>query len=208
MLADSTQCTTETRNNIYLLNDNNILYQFTPTTLNLTRIGSINCSTSASIFTIALQRNGLIWVLLTDGRLYTYNIKSAQCTATAFLQNQTDIRSFTMAFVNNDHDNDETLYYISKLNDGRNVLGRINMTTLTMSIVSNYNTGSSPDLAGTNDGRLFGLFYDTSYIIKQINKTNGQFLSQYRLGQSKCWQFMGFNIASSVQFEIFSFCTL
>jgi hypothetical protein len=88
-----------------------------------------------------------------------------------------------MAFVNNDHDNGETLY-ISKLNDGGNVLGKINMTTLTMSIVGSYSNGASPDLAGTNDGRLFGLFYDTSYIIKQINKTNGQFLSQYRLGQS------------------------
>ena len=173
-------CTTETTNNIYLISQDGFLYQFTPATIKFTFIGPINCSSTSTSYFIALQRNGILWVLVDDGGLYTYNIQTAQCTITAFVRNQTDLFQFTMAFVKNDNDAGEVLY-ISKDNGNGGVLATIDLNSLNVSKVGNYNDGSFADLGGTNDGKLFGFFADSSYIIKQINKTNAQILSQYPL---------------------------
>ena len=173
-------CTTETTNNIYLISPDGFLYQFTPATIKFTLVGPLNCPSNSTSYSISLQRNGILWVLVDDGRLYTYNIQTAQCTITAFVRNQTDIFQFTMSFVKNDNDAGEVLY-ISKNNDNGGVLATIDLNSLNVSKVGNYNDGSFADIGGTNDGKLFGLFADSLFIIKQINKTNAQILSQYPL---------------------------
>ena len=116
-----------------------------------------------------------------DTKLYTYNIQKKICTNTSFTRNQTSIRFFTMAFVSNDNDTGETLY-MGQINDGGYTLGKTNISSLTTSVVGNYTNVTSPDLTGTNDGRLFGFSYDTSVSFVQLNKTNAQSIVKYPTG--------------------------
>jgi hypothetical protein len=176
-------CTTEARNNIYLIDLNSTLYQCTPANLNLTAVGSIKCS-SSGLYAIALQRTGIIWAIFEDGSLYNYIIGSQQCISTQYATNQSGIAYFTMAFVKSTTDDNENLY-ISKQNDPPNVLGTIDLTTLSLSIVGNYSSLQTyADLTGTNDGRLFGVFQTDNFTIAQINATNADIIAQYPLNIS------------------------
>ena len=139
-------------------------------------IGTINCSTSASIASIAVQRSGLFWVLTRDAKLYAYNSSTALCTETVFVRNQTINGGISMAFVKNETDSSEDLYV-----SYGSVMGKVELNRLTGSIVGNYTNGSSPALSGANDGRLFGLFLETPFVIRQLDKTNAQFINQYPL---------------------------
>jgi len=181
--TNSTNCTTEAKNNIYLFDLNSTLYQFNPATLNLTAVGSINCS-SSGLYAIALQRTGIIWAIFEDGSLHNYNIDSQLCISTNYTTNQSSIAYFSMAFVKNTTDDNEILY-ISKKNDPPNTLGTIDLTTFTLSIVGNYsNLQTYADLTGTNDGRLFGVFQTDNFTIAQINETNADIIAQYPLSIS------------------------
>ena len=178
--SNSTDCTTATKNNIYLIDSNSTLYQFNPTTFNLTNIGSINCS-SSDLFGIALQQNGIIWGIFENGDLYTYNIDSHQCNLTQYIVNQSDIVYFTMAFVKNNLSNSETLY-ISKNNNPANVLATIDINTLNLTIIGNYSQlQTNADVTGTNYRRLFGVFTTSNYTIAEIDQVNATIITQYPL---------------------------
>jgi len=175
-------CTTETKNYIYGFDYNNVLYQFNPTTLNLTTIGTMNC-TSTYVYAISLQRNGVIWAVDYNGNLFKYIISSQQCVTTNFAVNQSSISVFTMTFVKNDLVNDETLY-ITEQYPGNNTLGKIDITTLILSVVGNFTVTGVQDLTATSDGRLFAILGTTSYIIGAVDKTTANITAQYPLGIS------------------------
>jgi hypothetical protein len=89
-----------------------------------------------------------------------------------------------MTFVKSSTDTSETLY-VSQQDEFNATLGKIDLTTFALSVVGNYSElDTYADLAGTNDGRLFGLFNARPYTIAQIDTTNAQILSQYSLNSS------------------------
>lgn len=177
-------CTTETMNYIYLFDDQNMLYQFNSTTLNITTIGLINC-TSASVVAISLQRNGYLWALDYNGNLFKYFISSRQCVSINYKSNQSDFLRFTMAFVKTDLVNDETLY-VNRVYPSSNQLGQIDLTTLTLSFVGNITNTSVAELTSTSDGRLFGLISGSNnYTIVEIDKTTAHITATYPLGIKK-----------------------
>jgi len=166
------------------MDGNNTLYQFNPTTFNISTIGPLNCSTSSNLSSIALQRNGILWAAYQDGTLFEYNIRSAVCSSTTFVANQSNITQFTMTFVKSSTDTSETLY-VSQQTDSNASLAKIDTNSLTLSVVGKYNALSTyAAIAGTNDGRLFGVFDASPYTIAQIGITNAQILSQYPLNLS------------------------
>jgi hypothetical protein len=177
-------CTTETKNYAYLMDRNNTLYQFNPTTYSLTTIGPITCSTSSSLYSIALQRNGILWAGFADGTLFRYNIKSQLCTSTTFVANQSNFQQFTMTFLKSTTDTSETLY-LSQQNGTNNSLATVNINTFVLSVVGNYSAlNASAAIAGTNTGLLYGVFATTNYTIAQIQPSNAQILTEYPLNIS------------------------
>ena len=179
---DNGECTAETKTNAYLLDNNNTIYQFNPVSLAVTPIAPFNCSNNAILYSIAVQRTGIIWMLFDDGNISTYNIKTAQCRPTGFATNQSSFSLFSLAFLKSITDNSERLY-VSKQNDPAGSLGVIDRNSLTLSNISAYNTNLSTyvDLAGTSDGRLFGTFADSPYTLARIDPSNAQILARYPL---------------------------
>ncbi len=175
----TSESTLSTSTCIYLLDQDNYLFQFNPTTFDVTSVGMINCSTTAYPYSMALQSNGKAWTLFTDGNLYTFDIKTAQCQNTSYVVDQDEPILFGMYFVLNGSDNTETLYISGDSSDPPCHLATIDLNTFEISIIGYYQiTSARSELTGTNDGRLFGLFEGAPYFIAEINQTNGQILSE------------------------------
>ena len=184
--SGSTACATIARNNVYLTQDSgSALYQFTPSTLSFARVGTINCTgnnVSLDVYSMAIQRNGLLWLQLSDSKVYTYNISTAQCTQAALPGNQSGIYYDSFTFAKNVTDNSESLF----ISNSR-TLTKFDVNSLMVSVVGNYTNGTYLDLKGTNDGRLFGVYSQgftgglLTLALPQIDPTNAQFVSQYRL---------------------------
>ncbi len=128
---------------------------------------------------MALQRNGKAWTLFTDGNLYTFDIKTAQCQSTSYVSQQEEVILFGMNFVIDGPHNTERLYISSDSSNPPYGLATIDVDTLEISVIGYYDTISARgELTGTNDGRLFGLFEGTPFLIAEINRTNGEILSE------------------------------
>jgi hypothetical protein len=177
--STASQSTPNTLAYIYLLDQDNNLFQFNPTTFDVTSIGTINCSTTAYAYSMALQCNGQAWTLFTDGNLYTFDIKTAQCQNTSYITDPDETILFGMYFAPNGSNNTETLYISGDSSDPPYHLATIDLNTFEISIIGYYQIISArAELTSTNDGRLFGLFEGAPYIIAEINQTNGQILSE------------------------------
>jgi hypothetical protein len=196
-------CTTETKNYAYLMDTNNTLYQFNPTSYAVTTIGAINCSTSSSLYSIALQRDGILWAGYADGTVFRYNIKSQVCTSTTFAANQSNFQQFTMTFLKSTTDTSETLY-LSQENSPGTSLATVDINTLILSVVGNYsNSTTFATIAGANDGTLYGVFPTDNYTIEQIQPSNAAILAEYPLNISSTIVSdpnYGFTIANGVYF--------
>ena len=182
--SDINGCTTETKRNIYAVDNNANLYVFNPVNYEITTVGQINCSDSSSIVSIGLQRRGVLWVLLNDSSLYRYYIHVDQCRPTAMASNTSDISLFSMTFLESSVGNQEMIY-LSKTNDPPGTLGVLDIITLEISLVQNYSDlNANADLAATRSKRLFGVFEVEPYTVAEINPKNAQILAQYPLGIS------------------------
>ena len=127
---------------------------------------------------MALQRNGTVWALYTDGNLYTFDVKTGQCQATRFLSQQNEILLFGMNFVIDESTNTENLYISSDSANPPFRLATINIDSLEIYVITTYESiFARSELTGTNDGRLFGLFEGTPFTIAEINRTDGAILS-------------------------------
>ena len=128
---------------------------------------------------MAVQRNGRAWTLFTDGNLYTFDVTTAHCQTTSYVPEQEGLILFGMNFASDGLTNSETLYLSSDSSNPPYRLATLDIETLEISIVGYYRGISArAELTGTNDGRLFGLFEGTPYMIAEINSTSGELVSQ------------------------------
>ena len=155
----SSDCTVETRNNIYLLDENSRLYQFNPITYRISPINGINC-VEHFVYNIAVERNGSLWLETGDGMLHRYDLHTAQCQSPISLNdNQTfNYTLIAMTFLKNSSSDEEALYAldISGLTEGLLVFdtSASNFT----SVYSNNDAGNTTHaLAASRTGCLYGL---------------------------------------------------
>ena len=161
---------------------NSTLYTFNPVTYAISTLGKLNCSSPSSLYSIALQRTGILWAMFADGRLYNYNLKTGVCSSTSFAVNGSSINLFTMTFLKGKTSTTESLY-ISKQNDDANTLGLLSTSTFGITTLGNYSAlNTSADLAAFKNGRLFGLFEVSPFVIGEINPSNAVVMNQYSSG--------------------------
>lgn len=164
---------------VYIIGQDNRFYSFYPPTLDVKLVGTINCPGAGFFrpFSMAVDRQGVAWILFEDGRIFHIDVKTAACVQTTYAPNQSQYSTFGMGFVSNSvGSNDETLYVADYLGKG---LAKINTTTLSLSTIGPWDklTGTA-ELTGTGDSRLYGFFNDLPIIIAEIDKSNGKILSQ------------------------------
>jgi hypothetical protein len=172
---------------IYVVTKQDELLSFNPPTATFTSIGTLACPSTGHPFSMAVDRQGVAYVLYDDGLLFRVSTRTARCTATSF--GPTMFRTFGMGFVGNPNGASETLYISPST--GR-VLGTIDVQTFQVNLLGNF-TLPNAELTGTGDGRLFA-FYATggSSAIAQVDPSNAVLVGNsnlVNLPQGTGWAF-------------------
>jgi hypothetical protein len=185
---------------IYLISLSRELYSYNPVDGVFRDIGTVNCPTSLpDAFSMAVDRQGTAYVLFYDGQtdptkiaqgdLFRVSTANASCKAIPeYTPNQAGFSAFGTGFATNGGGPSETLYVQGGGNFGSSTgLASIDTTTFKLTFLGNNSPPiAEGELTGTGDGRLFGFFsFDgLNFNLGEIDKTNGQLLSQTPVGGS------------------------
>jgi hypothetical protein len=189
---------------IYVVSSGFGLYSFYPPTLTFTRIGQIECpilQTTATPFSMAVDRTGVAYVLYTDGELFRVSTATATCVATTFLIGQGGFNAdFGMGYSHDSAGTAETLYVIGE----SGTLATIDTTSFTLRTIGAANPPvDSAELTGTGAGDLFAFYATTGTTpcmgpgcpdssIGQLDKSSGRQTNQAELkgvAQGHAWAF-------------------
>jgi hypothetical protein len=126
---------------------------------------------------MAVDRQGVAWVLYDDGSLYNVSTEDASCTPTTFVTDDPSFQQFGMGFVADAPGSaSETLYVASYYGGG---LGTIDTRNLSLSSVGPYDAiDQMAELTGTYGAELYGFFTTAPPIVARIDPATAKILSQ------------------------------
>jgi hypothetical protein len=181
---------------IYLVSESRELYSFYPPAASFHDIGHIGCPTTYQAFSMAVDRAGTAYVLLSDigmpaqGTLWRVSTGDAACSPIPqYVAGQDGFQVYGMGFAANGDAGDagETLYLGGGGYFGSSTgLASLDTTNFQLHYIGQNNPPpQAMELTGTGDGRLFGLvFYDatgTTFYIAQVDPSSGAVLSQMQV---------------------------
>ena len=195
---------------IYVVDSNNTLSQFDPSTKQFTDLGTLNCPSqgAATPFSMGIDRNANAYVLYVEPDPLTGDTISSELfkvdTSTSALAcaktnwaTQLNEQQFGMGFsTDTDGGTTDTLYIAGSANSVMSTsvtLASLNVSTMAANRVSTV-TGS-PELTGTGDAKLWGFFPSATATpkIEQLDKTTGAASNTHTLpalsGQPLAWAF-------------------
>lgn len=169
------------------------LWKFNPATTNLTELGFIDCPFSSGDYLIAMTADskGILWLLSQSEYLFRADPSTLSCSATnyAAFDAENNIRSRSLAFMKQDVDSEDQLFfssYLGNTNPRQGVLTSIVQGSVVVvgEIPGFTGNGAVMELAGSANGRLFGQSFavgDSSHFI-ELNPYTGDVLDDYALG--------------------------
>ncbi len=181
---------------VYVVDQNDKLSQFHPQTKSFTDLGTLDCPTSSTPFSMAIARDATAWVLYDNGDLYRVETKNnLACTKAAWMRNTQGLLKFGMGFSTDQVGGTTDTLFISggsSTTSSTSTLARVDMGTFQPSPAGTV-TGW-PELTGTGKAELWGFFPSTSNArIVQLDKTSGGVLKTYPLsslsGDPRAWAF-------------------
>jgi hypothetical protein len=151
-----TNCADAGTQYVYVITEENELYSFYPPTLGFSKIGDINCSNTATPFSMGVDRSGIAYSVFTDGHLFQISTLNAACKTTTYKPNQANVTTFGMGF-SGAADAGEKLYVAGDTNGVTSPLGTIDTVAFTLNVIGTFKpmNGGRCELTGTGDGRLF-----------------------------------------------------
>ena len=193
------ECAEDTKD-IFVISEENTLYQFHPPTLAFTAIGQVRCPTGGATPTsMAVDRMGMAWVRHTDGSIWKVDTRTVACTETAFLPlSETDpFHQFGMGFSTSSKGGSNEQLFLSD-NKGTG-LAKLDTDTLKLSYIGPYTgdlAGKKSELTGTGDGKLYGFFVAAPAQIAEISKGTGEIIDPKELpgvytGSARAFSFYG-----------------
>ncbi len=187
---------------VYVVDENNQLLTFTPTTKMFSSLGTLSCpatpdpllGTAATPFSMAIDREANAWILYNSGELFKVNTSTLACTATSW-QTQAGLALFGMGFSTEAAGGTADTLFIAGSSDP----GLTNATLARLDINSMQATplgtvDGSPELTGTGSAELWGFFPGASGArVEKLNKANGAAAQTYNLsalaGEPSAWAF-------------------
>lgn len=185
---------------IYLVDDTNRFLSFNPENgaNTLKELGTLSCPASASWpawasptatpFSMSVDRMGKAWVLYTSGQIFSVDIKTVDCKATAFAKGQGGYQLFGMGFVSDAKGSSQEKLFIhgGQVNTlEKGTLGYIDPASLAITTVGPVGitgTEHSPELTGTGNGELFAFFPNgMDSMVRRINKADGKTLQSWKV---------------------------
>jgi hypothetical protein len=175
---------------IYLVTLQNELWTFDPKTGALVTVGTLDCPTSSTPFSMAVDRQGTAYVIYSDGELFRVSTRTAACSATAFVPPNPAYDKFGMGFVGDSNGATDTLYIATVAMPSE--LATLGLQTFVPAPVGELSLESA-ELTGTVDGRLFA-FYSTgsSSAIAELDAKTAGVVSNTNLAdlpQNSGWAF-------------------
>ncbi len=188
---------------IYMISETSELLSFYPPTNTFKTVGSVSCPTTATPFSMAVDRTGVAYVLYNNGFLFKVSTKTADCEATTFVSGQSNFTRFGMGFATKDLGPAEDLYVAGNSFAGGGLgLATIDTTSFLLRTVGPFVPSiDQAELTGTGDGRLYAFYKkpDPSgdgavpgSFIAEIDKSNGFVLGEDKLAlldQGQGWAF-------------------
>ena len=146
-------------------------------------IGALSCpgTSGVALWSMAVSRDEVAWVLYQDGRLFKASTADASCQATSYTTQSSSFTRFGMGFaLEGPGSTHEALYVASSVGAG---LAKIDPTTFALTPVGAFGGLSTTDaeLTGSGDGRLFGLFTQTKPVtLGAIDQATANVSSAYQ----------------------------
>jgi hypothetical protein len=184
---------------VYVITEQYDLMSFYPPTETFKTIGRIQCpagpsvdGTPATPFSMAVDRDGIAYVVYNTGELFRVSTATAACRSTGFVAGQQGFsEGFGMGYSRDSNGPGETLYIAS--DDPRNPdggssgpprLGTIDTPSFRLRVVGFFRPALyGAELTGTGAGDLFAFYSLTAdggslMAIGQVDKTTGQLVGQ------------------------------
>lgn len=186
VVVDQRDCQDPAETLVYILGDNGDLYAFDPRDFSARLVGPILCPSNSTPFSMAVDRQGVAYVVFQSGELFRVSTRTAACAPTGFVANQQGIDTFGMGFASNEGGPAETLF-VSPSTDTTNVfspgqLGTIGLPSFGLDLIDRFDPAiTASELTGTGDGRLFAFYtYDegATTFIGQIDKETAQVVAE------------------------------
>ncbi|HEX4451174.1 MAG TPA: hypothetical protein VH143_09905 [Kofleriaceae bacterium] len=187
---------------IYVVDQNNKLAKFDPSTKMFAQLGTLSCPAGtdsqgdpAEPFSMAVDRNAQAYVLFSDDKIYKVDTTQTAlpCTATTW-KKTSSLAEFGMGYSTDTMGGSDDTMFIAggkDLNLSENPPTTSTLATLDTTAFSATNVGTVkgwPELTGNSNAELWGFFPDvdgsTAPLVTQIDKTSGAFLTQYTQAKS------------------------
>jgi hypothetical protein len=167
---------------VYVVDQNNTLSQFDPSTKMFHDLGQLNCPAQigATPFSMGIDRTATAYVLYNSGELFKVDTTSLACTKTSWVT-QLGLLQFGMGFsTDQSGGNTDTLFIAGGTVYPANptTLAKLDVTTFTATQVGTVD--GWPELTGTGSAELWGFFPDpTAPRVEKLNKTSGVAMTTY-----------------------------
>jgi hypothetical protein len=195
--ACSNVCTADGVDLVYVVDEQNDFMSFDPRKLPadpFTKIGTLMCPTSRQSiqtgnpmvmpFSMSVDRDGVAWVLYTNGQLFKVSLQTAACTAAGNTVNAGGMALFGMGFVTDAAGADtEKLYLGGGNNNPQSSPHKLayddthggNLTPVSAGTIAATPAEFSPELTGTSEANLYGFFPNLNNVafVQEISKTDG-----------------------------------
>lgn len=154
---------------IYVLSrDDGRLYTFDPSTMDFTSLGRVDCGTSQSPGSMAVDRAGTAYVRYNDESVYSLDLTSMRCSATGYSDRRTGFGSFGMGYATDSATTWRDQLYVA--ND-RSV-GVLDPATWTLRELGRM--PSQSELTGNADGELWAMLpLERIAELRQLDTTSG-----------------------------------
>jgi hypothetical protein len=169
------------------------LLKYQPNPGTVTVIGDVDCGAGFAPFSMAVDRDGIAWVLSArnalDG-LFRVDTTDASCEPTAYIPDQGGYEEYGMGFAADARDSTaESLYVIGgprtliHAPGAENLFGVLDLDTLTIETRARIAGGG--ELTGTGEGNLWGLLSTTEGdVITLLDPLTGVRSTTYPIGTS------------------------
>ena len=187
---------------VYLVDSANNLLSFEPRRDTdddaIKPIGTLNCSQTATPFSMAVDRKARAWVLYNDGNIFFVSPADASCSPSGYVTGQGGFPVFGMGFVSDFQGSKTEQLYVGNNLGGTKGLARIDPTSLMLTKFADFPMGvnSSPEMTGTGNAEWYGYFPSATegeHIIVRMNKSTGAFETTWQLpplpGGPSAWAF-------------------
>jgi hypothetical protein len=164
---------TETDDLIYALSrDDGTLYTFDPSSLVFASVGRVSCPTTYTAASMSVRRDGTMYVRYGDDKVYSVDLDTMNCTATAYSDRATRFDSFGMGYSTDSADTWRDQLYVAN----GDTVGVLDTSSWTITPIGGM--PSQSELTGNADGELWAVLpLESPAKIIQIDKTDGSALT-------------------------------